>query len=314
MSLENSGKNTYVVIVTYNAMSYIQKCLDSCVKQPIVIVDNNSSDDTVTFIKKHYPNVYLLPQKVNLGFGQANNLGIRFALEKGAEYVFLLNQDAYLKEGTLEKLIQVNQTFSEFGILSPIHLNGNGDRLDQNFSNYVSYRNNQNFYSDFIINKPLKAVYEVPFVNAAGWLLSKDVLDTVGGFDPIFFHYGEDDNYCQRAAYHGFKIGVVPTAFLLHDRENRTSKELEYGTKQYFERKSRSLKLKFADINLNNSKELAELILKRKKSRIKEYIKLDFKRVSYLNKEIEMLERIANEVRLSKEQNKIVGRNYLNNY
>lgn len=295
-------------------MPWIDKCLKSCKGNRVVVIDNASTDETISFIKSNFPDVDLLPQDKNLGFGQANNLGIKYALAQGAEYVFLLNQDAYLHTECIETLIAVHKQNPEYGILSPIHLNGKGDRLDQNFSNYVSYRNNQNFYSDFIINKPLKAVYEVPFVNAAGWLLSKDVLDTVGGFDPIFFHYGEDDNYCQRAAYHGFKIGVVPTAFLLHDRENRTSKELEYGTKQYFERKSRSLKLKFADINLNNSKELAELILKRKKSRIKEYIKLDFKRVSYLNKEIEMLERIANEVRLSKEQNKIVGRNYLNNY
>ena len=133
--------------------------------------------------------------------------------------VAMLNQDAYLQEGCLDKLLSVQRKNPDYGVLSPIHLNGKGDKLDENFSNYMVYKNNPHFYSDFILKNPLQQVYQVPFVNAAGWLLSKEVLETVGGFDPLFFHYGEDDNFCQRVRYHGYKVGVVPTAFLHHDRD-----------------------------------------------------------------------------------------------
>ncbi len=57
------------------------------------------------------------------------------------------------------------------------------------------------------------------FVNAAIWLLSKNCIETVGGFNPCYFHYGEDDNYLERVKYHNLKIGILTTAFAVHDRE-----------------------------------------------------------------------------------------------
>ncbi len=212
-----------IIIVTYNGLKWIDKCLQSCGDHPIVVVDNNSSDSTVDFIKQNYPNVHLLEQVKNLGFGQANNIGISYALNHGADYVFLLNQDAYLVDSCLKKLIEIHQKNIQFGILSPIHLNGDGTHLDYNFSNYVA--RNRDFFSDHILNRPLAKVYEVPFVNAAGWLISRKCLETVGGFDPMFFHYGEDDNYCHRVEYYGFKVGVVPNLFIKHDRiQNKRQK------------------------------------------------------------------------------------------
>src|SRR5690554_3011962 len=110
--------NPCIVIVTFNALPYIQECLDSCKGSNIVVVDNASTDKTVTYIQTNFPHVQLFPQKQNLGFGQANNLGIRFALNNGADYVFLLNQDAYLEEGCLETLLEVHRQNPNYGILS----------------------------------------------------------------------------------------------------------------------------------------------------------------------------------------------------
>lgn len=226
--------NLFIVIVSYNGMAWLDMCLKSCSNYPVIVVDNASTDETVSFIETNYPNVILLKQSVNLGFGQANNIGIRYALDQGAEHVFLLNQDAYLQEGSVEALLAVQKENPNYGILSPIHLNGNGNQLDRKFSNYVAYRKNPHFHSDFVLRKPLRDVYDVPFVNAAGWLLSRNLLDTIGGFDPLFYHYGEDDNYCQRALYHNFKIGIVPISFLLHDRGDRIVSKYRRGSKKTF--------------------------------------------------------------------------------
>ena len=303
--------NFYIILVTYNAMPWLSKCLESTKPYAIVVVDNNSTDETLNFIKTNYPEVIILPQSKNLGFGQANNIGMSHALKHGADYVFLLNQDAYLENDTIEKLIAVHKKNDNFGILSPIHLNGKGDRLDQNFSHYVNYSANPDFYSDFILNKPLPQVYEVPFVNAAGWLLSKKCLETVGGFDPVFFHYGEDDNYCQRLLFHGLKIGVVPHVFLKHDRENRIFKQDPDGDIGTFSRQERAIKLKYANINKEDFNEVKILIKKSNKAAIKSLLKLRFKSSKFYRMEAELLKKIYPEIEKSRLLNKTKGPNYL---
>ena len=239
--------NLYIIIVTYNGMSWLKKCIESCNNYSVIIIDNNSTDATVSFIETNYPKIKLFKQSRNLGFGQANNIGISYALSQGADYVFLLNQDAYLNKNTIEELISVHQRYKEYGILSPIHLNGNGLKLDRNFSHSLAYDNNSQFYFD-AIKTSLKDIYEVPFVNAAAWLLPISTLEAIGGFDPIFFHYGEDDNYCQRIVFHNLKIGIVPETFVCHDREFRPkSKTMSLDEKN--QQKKRLLLVKWTNIN-----------------------------------------------------------------
>jgi len=236
-----------IIIVTYNALPWLKQCLDSTAGYPVVVVDNASQDETLAYIREHYPQVHLLPQPQNLGFGQGNNIGIQYALQNGAESVFLLNQDAYLVGDALGVLWTTQKKHPEFGVLSPVHTNGKGDLLDYNFSCYLSAANCPEFYSDFVLQKPLKTVYDAPFVNAAGWLLSKQCLKTVGGFDPLFFHYGEDDHYCQRLHYHGLKLGVVPGAYLRHDRDLRPNR-ITIHSKAFFDLELRKLKLRFSNV------------------------------------------------------------------
>jgi len=246
----SKSTEVYIIIVTYNAIPWIQQCLQSCIEYPVVVVDNNSTDKTVAYIKENFPKVHLLPQKENLGFGQGNNLGIRYAMEQGAGYVFLLNQDAYVQEGCIEKLIAVHKKNSEFGVISPVHFNGAGTTLDSNFLLFLHrYKVAGTILSD-MFKKTENELYPTEFVNAAAWLVSRDCLEKVGGFDPLFFHYGEDRNYCQRVAYHGFKIGIIPTAAVYHDREDRPEKKIEKFSKAYYKEFERYLKVDWADVNL----------------------------------------------------------------
>lgn len=304
-------KETFIIIATYNAMPWLSKCVESTKSYDVVVVDNNSTDGTVNFIKENYPSITILPQKENTGFGAANNIGISHALRQGADYVFLLNQDAYLAEDTIEKLIEVHKKNDNFGILSPIHLNGKGDRLDQNFSNYLNYDANPDFYSDFVLKKSLSTVYEVPFVNAAGWLISKNCLETIGGFDPIFFHYGEDDNYCQRVLFHGLKIGVVPQVFIKHDRETRIFKQEQDREKEASSNQERAMKLKYANINTEDFNGIKIFIKKSNKAAIKSFIKLRFKSSKFYRMEAALLKRIYPEIEKSRLLNVVNGSTYL---
>lgn len=301
-----------IVIVTYNGMPWLKKCLDSCRGYNVIVVDNASTDGTLAFIQANYPKVKLLPQNKNLGFGQANNLGMSQALNQGAEHVFLLNQDAYLIDDCLDKLVNVQREKPEYGILSPIHTNGRQDKLDANFSNYMAYRNNPHFYSDFVLGNKLKPVYNVPFVNAAAWLISKQCLLTVGGFDPIFFHYGEDDNYCQRVLFHGLKIGVLPTSFVIHDREDRVKAEFRKFSDTYFSLKVRAYNNKYANVNAKNQeKAIDKEIHKLKKLALKGLLRFKLLNYKGYSKQFNALKDNKGMILKSVSKNKIPGANYL---
>lgn len=211
-------------------MRWYQRCFDSLINSSIsieiVAIDNCSSDETTSFIKDNYPEIKLIKNSKNLGFGKANNIGFRYAIEQDADFVFLLNQDAWVKPDTIEKLIEQMQQ-SDYGILSPIHLSGDEKKLDFGFERYISADHCPNFISDFVANgKAIDKVYPIKFVNAAMWLISRDCLNTVGGFAPIFPHYGEDFNYTDRCKYHKQKVGIYPYAFGVHDRTKKDTNKM----------------------------------------------------------------------------------------
>jgi len=163
----------------------------------------------------------VLEQASNLGFGQANNIGMSYAHEVGADHVFLLNQDAYLYPGTIAALVEAQQRQPEYGILSPLQLNGRGTALDAKFYRKVAKHHGEALTSSLVTpGASAPQVLEVRFVNAAAWLISRECLDKTGLFHPLFYHYGEDNNYCSRSQYLGFKTGVYTAARVLHDRDS----------------------------------------------------------------------------------------------
>lgn len=223
----------FVIVIVYNGLqnNWIKKCLDSLTNSDypieIIVVDNNSNDNSVEFIRSTYKRIILIEQKENQGFGRANNIGIKKAIENFADFIFLLNQDAVIEKNTISRLVEFAKANKQFGIVSPIHLNGKGTDIDFNFQSYLSQWNCNGFLSDLFFNR-VKESYEVGFVNAASWLISKNCVDTVGGFNPVFFMYGEDDNYVHRLRYHGFKIGIITNAFIYHNREDRENGNNKY--------------------------------------------------------------------------------------
>ncbi len=206
-------------------MQWIDGCLKSVKASEypsrIHIIDNGSKDGTIAFIKEHHPDVELTESPRNLGFGQANNIGMKKALEEGVDYVFLLNQDAFVEPGTIGALIGVHAKEPALGIISPLHLNGKGTGLDANFLEYFLRSSLTEWAEGVLLNKETPTLVRTDFVNAAAWLVTAECLREVGGFDPIFFHYGEDDNYTQRVRYKELGIAVLTNARIRHDRESR---------------------------------------------------------------------------------------------
>lgn len=223
-----TGKKICAIIVSYNSEAHIDQCITSLKRATlpleILVIDNHSVDRSVDIIKT-FSNIHFIQQETNIGFGPANNIGFKLALKQGADFVFLLNADAWIETDALEELIAAHEEYPGYGILSPIHLNGEGTLLDKYFYRYITdlNSNGRRIVSDLCI-APERAekIYEIQFVNAAAWLIEKECLQKVGGFEPMFHPaYGEDIDYVNRARFHGFKVGIVGKAVAYHDREYR---------------------------------------------------------------------------------------------
>jgi len=225
----------YTVVVTHNATRWIDKCLNSLerssVRTNILIIDNKSSDDTRHQIRMRFSTVELIETDSNRGFGCANNIGLCKALSQNADFVFLLNQDAAVECDTIENLINAQQE-SGYDVISPLHFNGRGTALDTGFANCLKESLTCESISDILQGKT-KRIYPTKYVNAAAWLLTNNCIRKVGGFDPSFFMYGEDDNYLMRVRYHDLQVGICFKARIYHDRADRNDSRWEglYKTK-----------------------------------------------------------------------------------
>lgn len=240
----------FAIVVTYNGEKWIDKCFGSLVASSIPLqilaIDNASSDNTVSQIKNQFPEVEIIETGANLGFGKANSIGLKKALDENAHYVFLLNQDAWIEANTIENLIQVAEKNNEYGIVSPFHLLPNCDKLEWHFSIYISPEKCVDLYSDIYFGTT-KNIYSTNFINAAAWLITRKCLLQVGAFDPLFSHYGEDEDYCQRLTYKKFKVGVSPTARIFHDISMKSWDDIKYN----FNRRLIFVFIELKNINLS---------------------------------------------------------------
>jgi len=215
------------IIVTYNGSKWIKKCLEhlfeSTIIPTIIIVDNNSTDDTMEVLRPFLEKIDLIQLPSNLGFGGANNIGMQRASELGYSHFFLLNQDAYVQKDCVSKLLETSISNPDYGIVSPVQLDQKGVAMDPVFYRQVYQYydpSKEKLFNEFRRITSAKPI-EVRFVGAAAWFLRADLVKKTGFFHPIFFHYGEDNNFAARAQYFGFKIGIQITTNVIHDRKPR---------------------------------------------------------------------------------------------
>ena len=220
-------KKVFVIIVTYKGKQWYDECFtslrESIVPVETIVVDNSPTDEDVEYIKAHYPEIHVIKTKENIGFGKANNLGMRYALDHGCDYVFLLNQDTWIKPDSLSIMLPIAEQHLECGIYSPMHI-----RADEK-SIYIEIEDRGTNYANDLLSdsyfQSLKDIYLFHYVNAAAWLLPRRTLELVGGFDPIFFLYGEDDNYLHRVEYFGQWVGLIPKSQIIHDHQKSVSQK-----------------------------------------------------------------------------------------
>ncbi len=202
-----------VIVVSYNGKKWLERCLSSVDSSAdLYVFDNDSTDGSADFVKANFPSAHLVRSAENLGFSVPNNLGFKWALEHGYQYAYLLNQDAWLEPGALEKLVAAADTCPEYGVLSPLQMTDGYKELDKQFNKY---------YSRVKVQDQTKPC-EIKFVMAAHWLVRLSAVEKIGLFnEELFPFYGQDNDWCNRLHFCGLKVGILPCARAVHDREYR---------------------------------------------------------------------------------------------
>jgi len=276
--------NILAVVITYNGIKWIDNCIKSLIKKSylsqIIVIDNNSADGTALYIEKNFPDLHLIPLKNNIGFGPANNIGLTHAMSHHADYVFLLNQDAWIESDTIRSLINAHQHDDRYGVISPLHFNGAGTHLDHLFYSYLVEKmvDSRTFFSNLLLNKKLEYPYATNFVNAAAWLITSEAIKRVGGFDPLFLHWGEDNNYLDRLKFHNLKAGICPATKIYHDREDSLNDRSLFFEEYDLRKRMRSIldpgkNIRMRDIKKQIYREVLGHLLKLKFKKVRKLIK-----------------------------------------
>ena len=219
----------FVIILSFNSGKYIKKCLDSVLTSSIavevVVVENASKDDSAMLLKEYEGKIHFLPQKHNLGFAAGNNAGIAYAMEHGADYLFLLNMDTYIEKDTIEKLRDAAESSQEKLLLSPLPKTFAG-KLDLGFaknscSNLAGHEF-RNFVTDLYDKNILKKFYRTDFICASALFMPVAAIKECGSFCPLFYPaYYEDNELFNRMTYNGWSLAFVPESIYYHDVEDR---------------------------------------------------------------------------------------------
>ncbi len=213
-----------VIIVSWNVQEYLRHCLYSleadhqCSNYEIIVVDNNSTDDSVVMLRKEFPEVKLIQNKTNTGFAKANNQGIN--LSKG-EFILLLNPDTQVAKGSISKLLLFLRNNEDVGIVGPKLLNPDGT-LQASGLNFPALTNN--LFGYFRVRKAATGAYflntdksiVVDALVGACLLVKREVIEQVGGFDEDYFMYVEEADWCYRIRQAGWSICYVPSAEVIH--------------------------------------------------------------------------------------------------
>lgn len=224
-----------IVVLNFNGLDCLSGCLRSLGSLQyknfsVIVVDNASTDGSLEKAQGDFPDYSYCPQKENRGFAGGMNVGIEKAIADGAEWVWLLNNDAEAEDTSLVELMKVatGETPRVVGALSPI--------IQEKDSNKIWFAKGKiDFFRMRVIHEEpetedlKKSSYESEFLTGCALLISRNAIEKIGKFDENFFLYYEDADYCQRLKEAGFNLLVVPSARVFHaERSNYNPTKVYY--------------------------------------------------------------------------------------
>jgi GT2 family glycosyltransferase len=215
----------------------------------ILVVDNGSTDGSVVGIKAAFPDIRLLETHENLGFADGNNRGIKLALEDGADYVLLLNNDTEVDSNFLSELVKAAESSQGVGIVgSKIYYYSEPKQLWFAGGRINFYTGDTHHIGERELDEgKYDRIGDTGYVSGCSMLIKRKVLEDIGTLDETFFLYYEDSDFCARARRHGYRIVYAPASVVWHKVSSTAGKvkdlQLFYGTRNMliFEKRNAGL-------------------------------------------------------------------------
>tara|TARA_B100001057_G_scaffold499678_1_gene611255 strand:- start:13345 stop:14295 length:951 start_codon:yes stop_codon:yes gene_type:complete len=233
---KNIKSDIGVVIVTYNSSDYIEQCLDSLISsnlynKNIVIVDNNSQDDTLDKIEANYSSLNIIKNKKNVGYGAAINQGTKFFNK--VKFFLFMNPDSKLL-GTSLNILYNNLITRKYVLVSPQLLfedlswqrsNGRFPGVYQALLDLFFVSDILKFFHKFLWKLNIKREFINPgYCDGAVMLLNAKIFNQINKFDEDYFFYCEETDLCKRLRDKGFNILLNQNALAIHDRGGNSTK------------------------------------------------------------------------------------------
>lgn len=209
-----------IIIVSWNTSGLLSQCLSSIYETgshfafEVIVVDNGSTDDTITMIGQRFPAVKLIRNERNLGFATANNQGLEIG--KG-RYFMLLNSDTIVLPEALDTLVEIADQNPNVGVVGPKLLNMDGS-LQKSWASFPSFLSE--VIGQNIGNRTAVAhvpnTFDVDWIMGACMLVRSEVVQNVGKMDEDYFFYSEETDWCFRIKKQNWKIWYTTYAAIYH--------------------------------------------------------------------------------------------------
>ena len=225
-----------IVIVSYNVRRYLNQCLESVraasegLDTEVFVVDNASTDDTLTVLPSRFPEVHFIANEDNLGFSCANNQAIRVS---HSPYVLLLNPDTRIEKHTLKDALCFMDAHPKAGGVGVMMLDENGLRAPESRraipTPWVSAMKMLGFPKRYYMSHlPWDAPCQIEVISGAFCLLRKEALDQVGLLDEDFFMYGEDIDLSYRLLKGGWENWYLPLPIIHYKGKSTRKTDFRY--------------------------------------------------------------------------------------
>jgi GT2 family glycosyltransferase len=234
LSPTSTAPRVAIILLTWNGKALTLACLESLASLEydaveIIVVDNGSTDGTADAVRGAYGDrVRVIENSSNLGFSRGNNVGIRRALDDGADLVLLLNNDTTVDPALVRHLADVIRSSGEIGIVGPkiyyasppdrIWFAGGEISLARGVSRHIGIRERDRGQHD--------EVRDVDYITGCALMARRQVFEAIGGLDPGFTAYYEDADFCMRARRAGFRVVYVPSGRVWHKISASTGGQL----------------------------------------------------------------------------------------
>ncbi len=223
--------SVFINVLNWNGWEDTIECIESCLllQYPnfqIVVIDNGSEDDSVAILRSRFPQIILIETGVNLGFAGGNNVGITYAIEHGADYIWLLNNDTIVTPRALSELIIVAEGNSQIGMVgSKVMQYSNRELIDFVLGNVdLQVGKTKHIGRGEKDTGQYDLASESDYITGCSLLVKKAVIAEIGLMAEEYFLYYEETDWCLQARKKGYKIYNAPLSKIYHKVHSSTQK------------------------------------------------------------------------------------------